>query len=490
MIKKVIIRDLYKKGNTVTLNFENELFILTGDNGSGKTTILNMIYYGLNGDFEWFIKRNFNSLLFIFNNNDKNLRTLEIHKSDTKIFATYKFRNREYKIKVTENPYNKRVKYELVDNDIDNVNDFSQDSRVTELMKSRDYLEFITETNKSLENLISNTEDLKFIYEIRKSLLYFPTYRRIDSDIKSFIENQIGVDYSLSELSLDFNINSFKNDRRVIGVGDQDIEEIYNDYTNRLREFNSEGLNKLLKKFIKKTIESLYKEKNVYNTEEKVGQINAFLTTESSPKHLLDLADRLEIDNLNREKINMHYLKQKQNREKLGKLLRSRKGNNATAKELVFEILESIDNDSQVVNELTNLYAEHLLEQEKMLNSYNYLKEGFQLFFNNKIAIELNINNFNLNLTKSFSKLSTGEKQMITILSYSGLGIEEGAFQSLIIIDEPELSLHVSWQGKLLSQLTKKSNTKLLLATHSPYIAKTAYMPYIHQLGEIDDYDY
>lgn len=487
MIKKAIIRGLYKRENTATLNLEKDLFILTGDNGSGKTTILNMIYYGLNGDFEWFINKNFNKMLIIFKENDKNLRALEIYTEDNQVFASYKFNYGECRIKVTAHPFFKGFRYEMVDG-----NNVKMRLPEKDWEKNGGYFKVLQDTNSSLEELIGRTEKLDFIYDIRKSLLYFPTYRRIDSDIKNLIESKIDSDHSLEDLSIDFNINNFKNDRRVIGVGDQDIEEIFNDYTNRLREFNSEGLNNLLKKFIKSTIESLYKEKNVYNTEEKVEQINEFLTTESSPRHLLELADRLEIDNLNREKINRHYLKQKENRENLRKYIRADKHNrnNELAKEMVFEILGNLDNENQVVNELTNLYAEHLREQEKVLNSYYFLKEGFELFFNKKIAIELNMNNFNLNLSRPFSKLSTGEKQLITILSYSGLGVEESTFQSLIIIDEPELSLHVSWQGKLLNQLTKKINTQLLLATHSPYVARTTYMPYVHQLGEIDEYDF
>ncbi|MFM6158766.1 MAG: AAA family ATPase, partial [Sphaerospermopsis kisseleviana] len=44
---------------------------------------------------------------------------------------------------------------------------------------------------------------------------------------------------------------------------------------------------------------------------------------------------------------------------------------------------------------------------------------------------------------------------------------------SLILIDEPELSLHVEWQVnflKYLKEITEIANIDILLATHSPGI--------------------
>jgi predicted ATP-binding protein involved in virulence len=44
---------------------------------------------------------------------------------------------------------------------------------------------------------------------------------------------------------------------------------------------------------------------------------------------------------------------------------------------------------------------------------------------------------------------------------------------SLILIDEPELSLHVAWQKQFLrdlQEITKLASFDILLATHSPQI--------------------
>lgn len=62
--------------------------------------------------------------------------------------------------------------------------------------------------------------------------------------------------------------------------------------------------------------------------------------------------------------------------------------------------------------------------------------------------------------------LSAGEKQLLSFICYN-------AFYSntIVFIDEPELSLHVDWQRILFSVLLKQgSNNQFVIATHSPFI--------------------
>lgn len=62
--------------------------------------------------------------------------------------------------------------------------------------------------------------------------------------------------------------------------------------------------------------------------------------------------------------------------------------------------------------------------------------------------------------------LSAGEKQMLSFLSYNGLNKN-----CPVLIDEPELSLHVDWQRKLFTTLERQeSNNQFIIATHSPFI--------------------
>ncbi len=65
-------------------------------------------------------------------------------------------------------------------------------------------------------------------------------------------------------------------------------------------------------------------------------------------------------------------------------------------------------------------------------------------------------------------KLSSGEKQLL--IQFLEVLLQEGR-TLMFIADEPELSLHVSWQENLLKALRKlNKNAQLIVATHSPDI--------------------
>jgi hypothetical protein len=66
--------------------------------------------------------------------------------------------------------------------------------------------------------------------------------------------------------------------------------------------------------------------------------------------------------------------------------------------------------------------------------------------------------------------LSSGEQHELVLLHNLLFRVEPGA---LLLIDEPELSLHVTWQTELLAeliQIAKVVGFDAVVATHSPYI--------------------
>ncbi len=66
--------------------------------------------------------------------------------------------------------------------------------------------------------------------------------------------------------------------------------------------------------------------------------------------------------------------------------------------------------------------------------------------------------------------LSSGEQHELVLLHTLLFRVEPGSF---LLIDEPELSLHVTWQNEFLTeliQIAKKVGFDALVATHSPYI--------------------
>ena len=83
--------------------------------------------------------------------------------------------------------------------------------------------------------------------------------------------------------------------------------------------------------------------------------------------------------------------------------------------------------------------------------------------------------------------LSSGEQHELVMLYDLLFRVSTDA---LIMIDEPELSLHVAWQEKFLDDIddiAKLSNFRVLLATHSPQIIGDRYNLAIELKGPVGD---
>jgi len=85
------------------------------------------------------------------------------------------------------------------------------------------------------------------------------------------------------------------------------------------------------------------------------------------------------------------------------------------------------------------------------------------------------------------SQLSTGEKTLLSKILYLFF---ENYKNKIILIDEPELSLHPSWQNKILQVYKKfadKNNCQIIIATHSPHIIGSANPEYLRILKKVDN---
>lgn len=70
---------------------------------------------------------------------------------------------------------------------------------------------------------------------------------------------------------------------------------------------------------------------------------------------------------------------------------------------------------------------------------------------------------------RALENLSSGERQVLILFTFLAFVAEE---HTVFIVDEPELSLHPQWQSEFLDAFLalKPKNTQILLATHSPEI--------------------
>ena len=69
--------------------------------------------------------------------------------------------------------------------------------------------------------------------------------------------------------------------------------------------------------------------------------------------------------------------------------------------------------------------------------------------------------------------LSSGERQLIYIF----LKLINSSKKTIFLMDEPEISLHLEWQEKLISEIMKISpDCQLIIVTHSPAIVMNGWM--------------
>ena len=81
-------------------------------------------------------------------------------------------------------------------------------------------------------------------------------------------------------------------------------------------------------------------------------------------------------------------------------------------------------------------------------------------------------------------QLSSGEKQMLVILLTV---LVEDLQPYVLFMDEPEASLHVEWQQKLINTILKLNpNVQIVLTTHSPAVIMDGWLDAVTEVSEIE----
>lgn len=134
------------------------------------------------------------------------------------------------------------------------------------------------------------------------------------------------------------------------------------------------------------------------------------------------------------------------------------------------EYLLTIDDINRAI--LVNIIK--TLEREvELFNEIQVFLDEYNSFLNYDKKLVLSSNGvFVKTETKNHSiqKLSSGERHLLTFLATILLMGEE---QDFILLDEPEISLNVDWQRKILSTIAKLApNAQVIVATHSPLVVE------------------
>ena len=385
----------------VHIPFDEDIKILIGENGLGKTQILGMLYCLLNGNIEKLSDYSFDRLELVFVDNGK----LGISKKELFIFLQNKPQIRWDQVF----PLKKNIE-----------KNFIYRSRIIPL---------VIESGNNEEEEIDNNEEEEidnnvstFFNKLKEklknlSILYFPTYRRVEEDLKN----------------LGYDEDQFpKGKNELIQFGMEDVKKRFTDIENSIDALLKEGFSKISGEILSQLVSGFEKADRSFL--EKIDENDIEIILSRVGKELSD-GEKNKIRNIityqKIENPSLFYF--------LRKLIE------------IYEKQKPLDDFVKVYRDVCNKY----LVNKKVFYDESAIK----------IYIKLDATGEEIEL----SKLSSGEKQIISILSKIYLSAKEERF--IILFDEPELSLSMTWQKQLLPDIIDSKKCDFLLAvTHSPFI--------------------
>jgi tetratricopeptide (TPR) repeat protein len=286
----------------------------------------------------------------------------------------------------------------------------------------------------AIKKFVSWTEILKS-YGV--DILYFPTYRRVEEDLKNLgkfrrrvLDPDFGEEY-IDEIEEDFQVS----DDTLIHFGMEDVEERINTVKELINTSTVDGFSKVTGEILSQLLKGFpeIQKEQIDNLDIATAKIVLHRVGDS-----LSLEDRKQILELLEHPIDL--LKKKE------------------LTYFLFNLIE-IYNQHKHVDDAIKKFRD-------VCNSYLEDKE----FIYNESSVDIDVYRKGTQDKVELNKLSSGEKQIISLFSKIYL---EFSKNYLVLFDEPELSLSIEWQKQLLPDIVNSDKCKFLLTvTHSPFIFK------------------
>lgn len=431
MIKSIIIKKLFGRFN-YTLNFLSErIMIITGPNGYGKSTILRMINSFCNDDFSVFLNYSFSSFIVRCK-----LNTIEIKKNEN----FFMINNFSFPYPVPKQP---------------------SDEEKIDINTHDDYVTFLL--NRTFNNLSQDFEKKTLIEKYYDKSTNNFIFKLIDNafskrphknDVKNLLVNIKSAFDQIDNIKKEIGAIHFIQEQRLI----EKREEVNNKglfrneqeikYVNVINE-NSEKLKSELAEIMRQhsslssTLDSSY--------------IRRLFAENSGNKSVKEVRSQLQLLQEKQNKLkkygladidNVSYIT-KLDKEKLNKFSAEMAIflEDASTKFAIFEpIINKLDLYERIVNKKLTFKKISLTSTHGIMISSD---EGKNLLLD---------------------ELSSGEQEIL-VLFYK-LIFESDV--NLLLIDEPEISLHIAWQKELMNDFKEVINLnkgmQMIIATHSPQI--------------------
>lgn len=448
-IRRVLINDLFENGNNYKIDLAEGCNCIFGPNGTGKTTIINLIVNSLSVDLEPLSKISFSSI------------TIYLAKSTQVRPFKYLHLTRE------KSPGLTSLYYELNNS----VSYFYE-------IKTRGLIPKLTERMDD-----GSTEELKSTIRQKLNLTHVPLLRMHDSEIN--ISRDGGDEFLQSMLR-----QKHVSQSQITEILDPSVkvlnslERQFVSEANSARKKITEKLDILRSKIIEKVMidESLVRLSNKALSKVHKAMNSDFLEDVDVSAYIRKLSEA-QI-NVPEEKIKEHFSIWKQLNDNVRdafKLMRSFNSSDSGSKkhseaalkfnssyynliamsnfnERFLSIVEDVELMQAARFEVTRIFSEY----EKEVNLYLAPKKRFFVSEDGELSVSTRKASIKL------SDLSSGEKHIISILGRAALSRREGA---IFVADEPELSLHLDWQRMILPSIARLSpKSQVIIATHSPAI--------------------
>ena len=136
----------------------------------------------------------------------------------------------------------------------------------------------------------------------------------------------------------------------------------------------------------------------------------------------------------------------------------------------------------QSLDERADMQEEAFKTLKTYLDSVNRFLEGKELVMRKTTTSGIPTVQVKFHETELYSPigaLSSGERQIVTLI-YAATHMNT---QKVVLIDEPEISLHIDWQSSLIPEMVAQlQDRQIITCTHSPMIAEN----YEEQMAELE----
>lgn len=436
IIKRIFIKDLFGiPGNNRNMEFNDDLTIMVGKNGAGKTTTLNIINSIINQKFQKLFKHKFTSIEAYF-----------------------------------------------IENKIEILNEGSKTLRIIHTLPSNkeEKITIVKGSDKPIKNLSYKLETL-----------YFPTYRRLETDLMALLTDSLELDdnlysysYSAKRAIGELPYISQNISDTVLGLTHKDITTIIEKKWNEVNEFEKKELNNVINGFLLSLLEP--ESNKLWNTsfEFNPNQVKRELQQMFKQVGIISSEDETKRDLILDyvDKVEWAHIRLNENRSDDDKNKQRKKHNNNRDVEDLSKAIE-ITLSYTRIDQLLTRYRE----------TFNTITEKRKPFrdlvntLNEFLDIDVEIIKGKMYFVKdgtllNFEDLSAGEKQLVALFVYTKVHLKKN---TIVIIDEPELSLHINWQRKFLKHLTEgDSQIQYIVSTHSPFIISN-FQSRVHKLADI-----